>query len=206
MQRYSYFWFLLGLIAMLIVAPIAGRGAIADYVHQGLFTIVVLLALNTTSGQGARRTAAAICAIGWLIMSWAQVLFGTPWVHIPAGTLLFCLFAVVMYNILLLLFRVRETDANVLSAAVAAYFMLGVAWAVSFDLIERIAPGSFGGLDQGPVWSEFLYFSMGTLTTVGYRDITPTNPSAGIWATLEAACGVLYVAVLISHLVARVRD
>ena len=46
---------------------------------------------------------------------------------------------------------------------------------------------------------------MGTLTTVGYRDITPTNPSVGIWATLEAACGVLYVAVLIAHLVARVR-
>ena len=47
---------------------------------------------------------------------------------------------------------------------------------------------------------------MGTLPTVGYRDITPANPSVGIWATLEAACGVLYIAVLISHLVARVHD
>jgi hypothetical protein len=206
MERYRYSWFLLGLIAMLIVAPIAQQGKIADFVHQGLFTIVVLLALNTVSEPGARRIAAAICAAGWLIMSWAHFLVGAPEVHVPAGSILFCLFAVVMWNILLLLFRTRETDVNVLSAAIAAYLMLGVAWAVSFDIIERIAPGSFRGLAQGPGWSEFLYFSMGTLTTVGYRDITPTNPSVGIWATLEAACGVLYVAVLISHLVARVRD
>jgi hypothetical protein len=100
---------------------------------------------------------------------------------------------------------VRETNFDVLSAAVAAYFLLGVAWAVSFDVIETIFPGSFNGLDPGQ-WSAFLYFSMGTLTTVGYGDITPANPLVGIWATLEAACGVLYVAVLISHLVARVRD
>jgi hypothetical protein len=206
MRRYGYFWFLLGLIAMLIVAPIAQLRGFADFVHQGLFTIVVLLALNTFSEPSARRTAARVCTLAWLIISWAYVLFGMPGVHIPAGSILFCLFALVMYNILLLLFRTRETDANVLSAAIAAYFMLGVAWAVSFDIIERIAPGSFYGLEQGPGWSEFLYFSMGTLTTVGYRDITPTNPSVGIWATLEAACGMLYIAVLISHLVARVRD
>ena len=42
---------------------------------------------------------------------------------------------------------------------------------------------------------------MGTLTSVGYGDITPSNPLVGIWATLEAACGVLYIAVLISLLV-----
>ncbi len=206
MQRYRYTWFLLSLIAMIVVAPMAQTAVIADVVHQILFTIVVLLALNTVSERGGRQIAAAVCAAGWLILSWAEFLFDARAVHIPANSALFCLFAVVMYNILKLLSRARETDANVLSAAIAAYFMLGVAWAVSFDIIERIAPGSFHGLDQGPRWPEFLYFSMGTLTTVGYGDITPTNPSVGIWATLEAACGVLYVAVLIAHLVARVRD
>ena len=83
-----------------------------------------------------------------------------------------------MYDILALLYRAQKTDGNVLSAAVAGYFMLGVAWAAWFDVLERIAPGSFHGLDQWPQWAEFLYFSMGTLTTVGYRDITrPIRPS-----------------------------
>ena len=34
MQRYRYSWFLLGLISMIIVAPIAERGGIADIAHQ----------------------------------------------------------------------------------------------------------------------------------------------------------------------------
>ena len=46
---------------------------------------------------------------------------------------------------------------------------------------------------------------MGTLTSVGYGEITPANPLVGIWATLEAAGGVL-IAVLISLLVNRMRD
>ena len=191
MQRYSYLWFLLGLIGMLIVAPIAQPGAIADFVHQGLFTIVVLLALNTVSEQGARRIAATICAAGWLDHDLGLFRFGMPWVHIPAGSVLSALFALVMYNILLLLFRTPETDANVLSAAIAAYLMLGVAWAVSFDIIARIAPGSFHGLAQGPGWPEFLYFSMGTFAHGRlWRHHRPTRP----WAsgpTIEAACGVL---------------
>ena len=205
MQRYCYFWFLLGLIAMLIVAPTLKQGVVAVLVHQGLFTIVVLLALNTARRRGGRQVAVTVCAVSWLLLSWSELLLGMPEFHMPAGFALFCLFAVVMYDILELLFRAQKTDGNVLSAAIAAYFMLAVAWAAWFDIIERITPGSFHGLGQWPRWSEFLYFSMGTLTTVGYRDITPANPAVGVWATLEAACGVLYVAVLISHLVSQVQ-
>jgi hypothetical protein len=205
MQRYRYTWFLLSLIAMITLAPITERGAIADVAHQILFTSIVLLALNAATERRGRQVAIAVCAVSWLIMDWFDFLSGSARFHIPAGIAFFCLLFVVLYEILTLLLRVRETDFDVLSAAVAAYFLLGVAWAVSFQVIETIVPGSFNGLDPGQ-WSAFLYFSMGTLTTVGYGDITPANPLVGIWATLEAACGVLYVAVLISHLVARVRD
>jgi hypothetical protein len=205
MERYRYSWFLLGLIAMIVVAPIAERGAIADFVHQSLFTLVMCLALNTASKRGGRLIVAAVCAVSWLILSWSEFLFGLPGFRVPAGIAFFCLLSLVLYDILVLLLRVRQTDLDALSAAVAAYLLLAVAWAVSFDVIETIMPGSFDRLHAQP-WPQFLYFSMGTLTTVGYGDITPAKPLVGIWATLEAACGVLYVAVLISHLVARVRD
>jgi voltage-gated potassium channel len=203
MQRYRYFWFLLSLIAMLVLAPIAERVDIA-ITHQVLFTIVVLLALNTATDRRNHWAVAAVCAVSWLILDWSSYLFGWPLLRVPAGIVFFCLLFVVLYDILRLLLRVRQTDFNLLSAGVAAYLLLGVAWAASFDVIERVMPGSFHALDAQQ-WSEFLYFSMATLTTLGYGDITPANPIAGIWAALEATCGVLYLAVLISHLVSRVR-
>ena len=51
------------------------------------------------------------------------------------------------------------------------------------------------------IWNELLYFSLVTLTTLGYGDITPLGAVARIWSALEALVGTLYLAVLISRLV-----
>ena len=49
---------------------------------------------------------------------------------------------------------------------------------------------------------EAYYFSFITLSTVGYGDITPLSPGARTLAMMEAMTGTLYMAVLISRLVA----
>jgi voltage-gated potassium channel Kch len=48
----------------------------------------------------------------------------------------------------------------------------------------------------------FLYFSMLTLTTLGYGDIVPLTPAARMFAALESVTGVLYVAITVARLVA----
>ena len=46
-----------------------------------------------------------------------------------------------------------------------------------------------------------LYFSIITVTTAGYGDITPATSVAQIGAALEAALGTLYLAILIGRIV-----
>ena len=46
-----------------------------------------------------------------------------------------------------------------------------------------------------------LYFSLITVTTAGYGDITPVTSTAQISAALEAALGTLYLAILIGRIV-----
>ena len=46
-----------------------------------------------------------------------------------------------------------------------------------------------------------LYFSIITVTTAGYGDITPVTSVAQISAALEAALGTLYLAILIGRIV-----
>ena len=141
MQRYRYTWFLLSLIAMITLAPITERGAIADIAHQILFTSIVLLALNAATERRGRQVAVAVCAVSWLIMDWFDFLAGSAQFRIPAGIAFFCLLFVMLYALLTQLLRVRQTDFDLLSAAVAAYFLLGVAWAASFDVIEQLLAG-----------------------------------------------------------------
>jgi voltage-gated potassium channel len=46
-----------------------------------------------------------------------------------------------------------------------------------------------------------LYFSLVTITTVGYGDITPVTRVARAFANLEAVVGQLYLVILVSWLV-----
>jgi voltage-gated potassium channel Kch len=75
-----------------------------------------------------------------------------------------------------------------------------------FNLVDAVQPGSFVESAQpaGARISPYshLYFSVATLTTLGYGDIVPVTPLARILAVLEAATGVLYIAITVARLVA----
>jgi hypothetical protein len=83
---------------------------------------------------------------------------------------------------------------------------MGLAWFSIYNLLNILQPGSFveGGVPLPPntPWSTILYFSLTTLTTVGYGDIVAVKPAARMFAMLEATAGVLYVAITIARLVA----
>jgi hypothetical protein len=73
-------------------------------------------------------------------------------------------------------------------------------------LVETAQPGSFyvssaQNLDHMINWSDLMFFSFVTLTTLGYGDITPVTSAARSLAVIEAVFGVLYNAILIARLV-----
>ncbi len=55
--------------------------------------------------------------------------------------------------------------------------------------------------NAGAVRSGLMYFSLTTLTTIGYGDIVPVNAAGRSLATMEGLIGQLYPAVLIGRLV-----
>ncbi|HLY61464.1 MAG TPA: potassium channel family protein, partial [Terriglobia bacterium] len=54
--------------------------------------------------------------------------------------------------------------------------------------------------------TELLYFSLITLSTVGYGDIVPLSGMARILTALEGVTGVLYIAITVALLVSRFRS
>jgi hypothetical protein len=48
-------------------------------------------------------------------------------------------------------------------------------------------------------------FSLTTITTLGYGDITPVSVPVGIWFTLEPVTGVFYMAILVARSVTMYR-
>jgi hypothetical protein len=70
----------------------------------------------------------------------------------------------------------------------------------------NLYPGSFQfGANATDRESDLIYFSLVTLTTVGYGDIVPLTGEARMLAALEAVAGVLYVAITVAVLVSAYR-
>ncbi|WP_432653391.1 potassium channel family protein [Ruegeria atlantica] len=56
------------------------------------------------------------------------------------------------------------------------------------------------------LWSASIYFSLVTLTPLGYGDILPVSAVARISAGFEAVSGVLYIAIMIGSIVGTYRQ
>jgi hypothetical protein len=92
-----------------------------------------------------------------------------------------------------------------LFAAGATFTLLAWAFAYVFVVCQAILPGSFGALtgsaDQR-TWMELLFLSFTTLSGVGLGDIVPLLPMARALVMIEEFSGVMYLAVVVSRLIA----
>ncbi len=206
-RRLRYFWLLISLVVLLILSPFVESLELRQAPLSILFTFVLLSAVNATSERRSHLFIAASFAFPWLLLRWSGVFLESTQLFIVAELFLICLLSFTLSVVLGRIVSVKETDSNIICGAVSIYLLLGITWAVSYQVIEGLAPGSFGlmSADTELTWNQFLYFSLTTLTTLGYGDVTPLTPVAGIWSTLEAVTGVLYIAVLIARLVALYR-
>ncbi len=88
-----------------------------------------------------------------------------------------------------------------LYGGISVYLLLGIIWAALYREMEILSPGSFAGPDDSLGFSNFIYFSYVTLTTLGYGDILPVTQKARSLAILEAITGVVFLGTLIARLV-----
>ena len=119
----------------------------------------------------------------------------------------------VSYAVVVILYEVTQAQSfnyHLIISALAAYLLLALLWAILYSIIEIIEPGSFAvnpllleadSIAPNEIFPTFLYFSLITLTTVGYGDITPVSPVARSVSSIEPVVGQLLLAVLVAWLV-----
>jgi hypothetical protein len=167
---------------------------------------VLLSGIYAASKQTRALVLASLIGIPTLVAHAVSIVLIQPYVTMAAqvGTVLFmALTTTVIFRYILL---EPEVTSDVLSGAVCIYLLSGLTWASVYILVDTMQPGSFHvshSQDTGATmtYSDFLFFSFATLTTLGYGDITPVTTQARSFAIVEALYGVLYSAILIARLV-----
>jgi hypothetical protein len=104
-----------------------------------------------------------------------------------------------------LLFRDEVVNAYRIIGAVNIYLLLALMGALTFEIIHATTGTSVGGNvvlnGSDSDYVHFIYFSLSSLTTVGFGDIYAVNTSARMLATFLSTLGILFPAVVIARLV-----
>jgi len=98
-----------------------------------------------------------------------------------------------------------EITAHRVLGAIALYLNFGILFATAYRLVWDLVPGALSGIPEGieswKAYGSMLYFSLVTLTSVGYGDIVPVHPVARTLSNLEAIVGQLFPATLLARLI-----
>ena len=96
--------------------------------------------------------------------------------------------------------RSRDIGPEAIYGALSVYLLVAALFSILYWATYHLDPQSFrvGDSDDRDPW---LYYSLVTLTTLGYGDIVPLTPPARMLSAFQAVLGQIYLAVLIARLV-----
>ncbi len=86
--------------------------------------------------------------------------------------------------------------------AICIYLQIALAFSFFFHAIEAAQPDSLNGLETGQF--QYMYFSVVTMTTLGYGDITPVSDLARSAAMIETVLGQVFLVVVVARVVSMV--
>jgi hypothetical protein len=205
---------LLALGLLVIVYPVMHGAFSTRLLLDALLSIVFLAAFLMVFSQGRFRTLALFLAVPTIVGAWIDyVLPGLPRIPLQVS---FHLVAALFFGftvtcILGTIHREKGVSADAIYGAFCGYVVVGLAFGHLYCVAETLTPGSFQGSPQLLTQLHeddrhhvlLAYFSLVTLTSVGYGDIIPGSGPVRSLAVVEAILGQFYIAVLIGELIGK---
>lgn len=198
---YGYWALLVSLLLTFVASPFLNH----EVRLYNVFVLTSLVLASLVVSSTKKRLVACVC-IGLPFLA-ASIAHSSNAAGIwYAAFLVFgtCFFSLVVGILLKNIFTGTRGTTNDLLAAASVYLCLAVIWAMLFGLVGLLEPntppiriGDASSLE----FDDLIYFSIVTLTTLGYGDLAPVTSTAKSLAAVEALVGQIYLTVLVARLV-----
>jgi hypothetical protein len=212
MRKRKYLILLVTLVAVLVWESSARRAMLGRASSDVSVTLVALTVFLVVFQGWRQRTVALAAAASAMAFNWSRYLpvpeeyrvSQTAAHHGLMAVFLVFAVAVILSNI----FGSEAITGDEVLGTVCGYLLAAATWANAYAVTEILVPGSFTPSPELQAYFSahgraalLNYFSLVTLTTMGYGDITPARTPATVLAALEAVFGQFYIAVVVAELV-----
>ena len=199
---------LLALFSVFFSSPLIERFPVLYPVPVFLIMTIVLTLLRVQRIDKRLFLLASLCAlISFSLETYWRHTHGYNLKAMPAqvAVLMFLpamsFYALAIFSTLSRVFTEKRVTSDTVWGGIFVYFLIGILWSRFFHLAVILDSSAFKPpLIAGDIFQIF-YFSMVTLTTVGYGDIAPSSHTTMILSVLEAAAGQIYLAVFVARLI-----
>jgi hypothetical protein len=187
-----------------VVSPLAGTGLFSSEMVEALrfsLAAVAILIVNRNRWVGAIVGVTFVISLICTLFLRNGAASQAVYVANILVTITFDL--AVAFTVAHAAFEPGRISMHRIMGAVILYLYIGLIFAGLYRLGALFLHPSFNGLpvQRRGALSGLLYFSLSTLTTSGYGDITPVHPFVRSLANLEAVIGQLYPATFLARLV-----
>lgn len=197
-----------GLVLVMLITSYFVSATAGNYPVGRALTLVVLaattgLALRASHvGRRASRVALALIVLAAVAGVTTGLLGSEEAGKLVSVTLNAILVVVAPLAIGRHLVSHRVVDVNTFYGAVCIYLLIAMFFASAFAFLAAVGGKAFFAQDIETVGTvDYLYFSLTTITTVGYGDLTAQGNVGRILAVLEAVLGQLYLITVVSLVV-----
>ena len=175
------------------------------FLHMAFIGMMLLTIIGNQANKQWIKSILILAALEIIILIFAFLLNEITLTFIAISLSLFFLVTstAVAFNSV---FFSRNINLNHLMGASCIYLLLGIIWAILYANLYFISQSSFTGLSSQVTrlhFSEFMYYSYVTLTTLGFGDITPVSPLAKTLSFMQAVTGQLYLTIMVAGLIGK---
>jgi hypothetical protein len=203
----KFFLLFLFLMATLLFYPYAESSRFGYYTFRVVASAAILLTVYASNFRRGLLIVALLLAIPAVYQRLQFPRANANTFSTVNISLSFVFDAFMVVAIVRSVFSKEQANSETIFGALCVYLLLGFGFASVYGMVAKLQPNAFyldptTNLHSVPDRFDFIYYSFGTMTSLGAAGITPVTAEARSVSIVQTVLGMLYLAVLIARLMA----
>jgi hypothetical protein len=190
-----------GILLLYAVIVTFGGASAGGLARTAMLGLVAVEAARRLSRRDASWWIAGLAVALFATVTWASAYAGARVSFAIVGAASFLLVLATMVSIAAALHQSWTLNTATVLGVLCIYLLFALLFASLHQLLAAFTSDYVAGVEGRPTPSDLLYFSVITMATVGFGDITPASEAARAVVVTEALVGQLYIVSVVAFVV-----